>query len=43
MNPTSKHARLAGALYVQLAVTGVFSLFNVPGTLFVPGGRRRDC
>jgi hypothetical protein len=37
MHPTIKAARLAGALYLLLAVTGVFGLMYVPGKLIVRG------
>ena len=37
MNPTVKAARVAGALYLLLVVTGVFAAIYVPRTLFVPG------
>ncbi len=37
MNSRQKSARIAGLLYLLLAVTGVFSLMYVPSTLFVFG------
>ena len=37
MNSRQKSARIAGLLYLLLAVTGVFSLIYVPSTLFVFG------
>lgn len=37
MNPTKKTARLVGALYVLVLITGVFGLIYVPGKLFVAG------
>ena len=37
MNSRRKSARIAGLLYLLLAVTGVFSLIYVPSTLFVFG------
>jgi hypothetical protein len=37
MHPTDKAARVAGALYLLLVVTGVFTAIYVPRTLFVPG------
>ena len=37
MNSRQKSARIAGLLYLLLAVTGVFSLIYVPTTLFVFG------
>ena len=37
MNSTKKTARIAGVLYVLLALTGVFSLIYVPTTLVVFG------
>lgn len=37
MSSTKRTARIAGWLYLLLALTGVFSLFYVPSTLFVFG------
>ena len=37
MHPTVKAARVAGAIYLFLVVTGVFVVMYVPRTLFVPG------
>jgi hypothetical protein len=37
MHPTAKAARVAGALYLLLVVTGVFTVIYVPRTLFVSG------
>jgi hypothetical protein len=37
MHPTAKAARVAGALYLLLVVTGVFTAIYVPRTLFVSG------
>ena len=37
MHPTDKAARIAGALYLSLAVTAPFSLIYVPGKLIVHG------
>lgn len=37
MTPTKKLARTAGALYLLLAITGMFSLMYVPSQLIVPG------
>jgi hypothetical protein len=37
MHPTDKAARVAGALYLSLAVTAPFSLIYVPNKLFVRG------
>ncbi len=37
MHPTDKAARLAGAVYLSLAVTAPFSLIYIPGTLIVRG------
>ncbi len=37
MNSSKKTARLAGALYVLVLITGVFGLIYVPGKLFVAG------
>lgn len=37
MTPTKKLARIAGALYLLLALTGMFSLMYVPSQLIVPG------
>lgn len=37
MNSTKKKARLAGALYVLVLITGVFGLIYVPTKLFVAG------
>jgi hypothetical protein len=37
MHPTDKAARVAGALYLSLAVTAPFSLIYVPNKLFVHG------
>ncbi len=37
MHPTDKAARIAGALYLLLVVTGVFTVIYVPRTLYVPG------
>lgn len=37
MNSTQKTARLVGALYVLVLITGVFALIYVPGKLFVAG------
>lgn len=37
MTSTKKTARLAGGLYLLLAITGVVSLMYVPNTLFVTG------
>lgn len=37
MNPTKKTARMVGALYLLLAISGIFGLIYVPGKLFVQG------
>jgi Domain of unknown function (DUF4386) len=37
MQPTGKAARIAGALYLSLVITGPFSLIYVPGKLIVHG------
>jgi hypothetical protein len=37
MQPTSKTARVAGALYLSMVVTGPFSLIYLPNALIVPG------
>jgi len=37
MQPTSKDARIAGGLYLLIALTAPFSLKYVPSTLIVPG------
>ncbi len=37
MHPTVKAARVAGAIYLLLVVTGVFVVIYVPRALFVPG------
>lgn len=37
MNANRKTARLAGALYLLVAITGAFSIMYVPATLIVPG------
>ena len=37
MSPMKKTARLAGFLYLLVAITGPFVLLYVPGKLFVPG------
>jgi len=37
MSSTMKTARIAGFLYLVLAITGVFSIMYVPSTLFVYG------
>lgn len=37
MDPLDKQARIAGALYLALALTGPFHLIYVPHTLIVPG------
>ncbi len=37
MNPTVKTARIAGAVYLSMVVTGPFSLMYVPGKLIVKG------
>jgi hypothetical protein len=37
MHPTDKAARVAGAVYLSLAVTAPFSLLYVPGKLIVSG------
>ncbi len=37
MHPTDKTARIAGALYLALVFTGVFTLMYVPGKLIVRG------
>jgi hypothetical protein len=37
MHPTVKAARIAGAVYLSMAVTAPFSLIYVPRTLIVPG------
>ena len=37
MNPTIKNARIAGAIYLSMVVTGPFSLMYVPGKLIVKG------
>jgi hypothetical protein len=37
MHPTVKAARIAGAIYLMLVVTGPFSLMYVPGKLIVKG------
>ena len=42
MHPTDKAARIAGAIYLSMVVTGPFSLMYVPGKLIVKGERHRD-
>jgi len=37
MHPTDKAARIAGAVYLSMVVTGPFSLMYVPGKLIVKG------
>ena len=37
MHPTDKVARIAGAIYLSMVVTGSFSLMYVPGKLIVKG------
>jgi hypothetical protein len=37
MTPLDKQARIAGLLYLVVAITGPFILLYVPGRLFVPG------
>ena len=37
MHPMQKNARVAGWLYLSVALTGPFVLLYVPGKLFVPG------
>ena len=37
MHPTKKAARLAGAIYLSMVITGPFSLIYVPGKLIVRG------
>src|SRR5260221_6142392 len=37
MHPTKKDARIAGAIYLSMAVTAPFSLIYVPRTLIVRG------
>ncbi len=37
MHPTDKAARVAGAVYLSLVVTGPFTLIYVPNKLIVPG------
>src|SRR5471032_2438870 len=37
MHPTDKAARVAGALYLSLVITGPFSLIYVPNKLIVHG------
>src|SRR5450830_1369160 len=37
MNATKKRARIAGAIYLSMAVTAPFSLIYVPRTLIVRG------
>jgi uncharacterized protein DUF4386 len=37
MHPTRKSARVAGLVYLLVALTGMFVLIYVPGRLFVPG------
>ena len=37
MTPTSKNARIAGFLYLLLAIVGPLRLMYIPKTLFVPG------
>lgn len=37
MHPTVKTARIAGALYLSMVVTGPFSLIYLPNKLIVPG------
>ena len=37
MHPTDKAARIAGAVYLSLVVTGPFTLIYVPNKLIVPG------
>jgi hypothetical protein len=37
MHPTDKAARVAGAVYLALAVTGPFTLIYIPRTLIRPG------
>jgi len=35
MYPTNRAARIAGAIYLSMVVTGPFSLMYVPGKLIV--------
>src|SRR5262249_60843237 len=37
MDPRKKTARIAGAIYLSMVITGPFSLIYVPGKLIVPG------
>ncbi len=37
MEPSKKTARIAGGLYLLMAITGAFSILYVPETLIVPG------
>ena len=37
MHPTDRAARIAGAVYLSLVVTGPFTLIYVPNKLIVPG------
>ena len=37
MTPTSRNARIAGFLYLLLAIAGPVRLMYIPSTLFVPG------
>ena len=37
MHPTDKAARIAGAIYLSMVLTGPFSLIYVPNTVIVPG------
>jgi hypothetical protein len=37
MHPTDKAARIAGAVYLSMALTGPFTLIYIPRTLIVPG------
>ena len=37
MHPTNRAARIAGAVYLSMVITGPFSLMYVPGKLIVKG------
>jgi len=37
MHPTDKAARVAGAIYLSMVVTGPFTLIYIPSTLIVRG------
>ena len=42
MHPLKKAARIAGAIYASMVVTGPFSLIYVPSKLIVRGERYRN-